>query len=150
MKIEKLLNLAPGMTSSREVILNILYTNNTYYEKSLVVLKPFDISLEQYNVLRILKAQKGKPISMGEIQKRMIAKTSNTTRLVDKLLAKKFVDRYTCEDNRRKILVTITSDGLSLLEHAELAVYQMEDQFTNKLSISEHQKLVELLEKLRQ
>jgi DNA-binding MarR family transcriptional regulator len=65
---------------------------------------------EQFNVLRILR-KKGNPANMSVIQERMIAKTSNTTRLVDKLLLKNFVTRKVCLENRRKIEVLITQKG---------------------------------------
>ena len=73
------------------------------------IMKPYDLSGEQYNVLRILRGQKGCPANMCIIQERMLAKNSNTTRLIDKLLLKDFVTREVCPDNRRKIEVLITT-----------------------------------------
>ena len=66
-------------------------------------LKPHGISLQQFNVLRILRGRKGNPANLQTVQKRMIHKMSNTTRLVDKLIEKKLVNRKICENNRRKI-----------------------------------------------
>ena len=65
-------------------------------------LKPFEVSIQQFNVLRILRGRKGVPANLSTLNERMVTKMSNTTRLVDKLLAKGYVDRVVCESNRRK------------------------------------------------
>ena len=80
MKIEDILKSTVPMDNSKKIILNILYTQSMIAENFNLVLKPFDISGEQYNVLRILRGQKGNPANMSMIQDRMVAKTSNTTR----------------------------------------------------------------------
>ena len=85
MKIEEILKSTVPMDNSKKVILNIMYTQSVITENFNDVLKPYEISGEQYNVLRILRGQKGNPANMCVIQERMLAKTSNTTRLVDKL-----------------------------------------------------------------
>lgn len=126
-----------------------MYSQNVLVEKFNEILKPFELSTEQFNVLRILRGQKGNAVNMGMIQERMIAKTSNTTRLVDKLLNKKLVSRKTCLQNRRKIEVLITSKGLELLLELEPLVIANEKQFTQNLTESELHILNELLEKFR-
>ncbi len=143
------LNLNTDTLTSKQIILNLLHCQNLISEKLSEVLKPYDISTEQFNVLRILRGQKGKPINMGTIQSKMIAKTSNTTRLVDKLLLKSLVDRAVCENNRRKIEVTITEKGLKLLHIVDQKVEQTEKELVNKLSETEKTQLIALLEKFR-
>ncbi len=86
MKIEDAIKSTSELSVEKKTMLNIMYTQNLLAESFNEVLKPFDLSPEQFNVLRILRGQKGNPANMGMIQERMIAKTSNTTRLVDKLL----------------------------------------------------------------
>ena len=113
------------------------------------ILKPYDLSGEQYNVLRILRGQKGKPANMSVIQDRMLAKTSNTTRLVDKLLLKELVTRKVCPENRRKIEVLITQKGLDLLVELDPKVITHEQFFSNNLSAEEIVQLNQLLEKYR-
>jgi len=83
------------------------------------------------------------------IQERMLAKTSNTTRLVDKLLLKELVTRKFCPENRRKIEVSITSKGLHLLDELEPKVNRHESSFSKNLSEIEQLQLNELLEKFR-
>jgi DNA-binding MarR family transcriptional regulator len=86
---------------------------------------------------------------MSVIQERMIAKTSNTTRLVDKLLLKNLCTRNACPDNRRKIEVVLTEKGLELLEKVNPKVEEFETKWVGKLSIEELETLNNLLEKLR-
>src|SRR5690554_965382 len=149
MKIETILKLNADISLPKQTVLNISYTQTLIAEKLSDVLKPYDISTEQLNVLRILRGQKGKPVNMGAIQERMIAKTSNTTRLVDKLLAKGLVDRAVCENNRRKIEVTITDKGLKLLNIVDKLVDNTEDTLCANLTDLEQRQLIELLEKIR-
>jgi DNA-binding MarR family transcriptional regulator len=113
------------------------------------LLKPYDLSGEQYNVLRILRGQKGNPANMCVIQERMLAKTSNTTRLVDKLLLKDFVTRKVCPENRRKIEVLITQKGLDVLKELDPKVIAHEEFFSKNLNAEEIDQLNQLLEKYR-
>jgi len=90
-------------------------------------LKPYDVSLQQFNVLRILRGQKGTPANLSTIQERMVSKMSNTTRLVDKLIRKELVVRVTCPTNRRKVDISITPAGLKLLEEIDGIVNRKEE-----------------------
>lgn len=149
MKIEEVLKSTVPMDNSKKIILNVLYTQNVITESFNEILKPYEISGEQYNVLRILRGQKGNPANMCVIQERMLAKTSNTTRLVDKLLLKELVTREVCPDNRRKIEVSITPKGLDVLKELDPKVTQHEESFSNNLSTHEIMLLNQLLEKYR-
>ncbi len=137
------------MALEKKTLLNVMYTQNVISEKFNELLKPFDLSPEQFNVLRILRGQKGKPANMSMIQERMIAKTSNTTRLVDKLLLKELVLREVCPINRRKMEITITEKGLKLLLQLDPLVEAHEQSFSKNLSVAELELLNELLEKFR-
>ena len=149
MKIEEILKSTIPIDNSKKIILNILYTHHMIAENFNDVLKPYDISSEQYNVLRILRGQKGNPANMSLIQDRMLAKTSNTTRLVDKLLIKDFVTRKVCSENRRKIEVLITKKGLDVLKELDPKVINHENSLSNKLTADEIIQLNHLLEKYR-
>jgi DNA-binding MarR family transcriptional regulator len=87
---------------------------------------------------------------MSLIQERMIAKNSNTTRLIDKLLIKELVTRKVCPENRRKIEVLITPKGLDLLTKLDPEVIQNEEQLSLNLTEDEQTQLIQLLEKYRQ
>ena len=149
MKIEDVIKSTVPMENSKKIILNIMYTQNILAEKFNELLKPYDISGEQYNVLRILRGQKGNPANMCVIQERMLAKTSNTTRLVDKLLLKEFVTREVCPVNRRKIEVSITPKGLAVLNELDPKVTEHEESFSKNLNPDEIILLDQLLEKYR-
>lgn len=149
MKIEDLIKTNAVLSVSKKVLLNILYTQQIISTEFNETLKPYDLSGEQYNVLRILRGQKGIPANMSLIQERMIAKTSNTTRLVDKLLLKKYVTRKECPENRRKIEVNITQSGLDILNELEPKIIEHENSFSKKLEAPELELLNNLLEKYR-
>lgn len=149
MKIEDEIKSTVALDVSKKIILNVLYTQNVITDKFNEILKPFDISGEQYNVLRILRGQKGLPANMCVIQERMLARTSNTTRLVDKLLLKNLVTRNVCPENRRKIEVMITQKGLDVLALLDPKVIQHEEAFSKNLTLEELEQLNSLLEKYR-
>lgn len=150
MKIEDVIKSSIPMSASKRAVLNLMYTQKLLSDQVQGILKPFDISSEQFNVLRILRGQKGNPANMNLIQERMIAKTSNTTRLVDKLLAKELVTRKVCPANRRKIEVGITQKGLGLLLELDPLVESHEMSLMGHLSTQELETLNRLLDKLRQ
>ena len=112
-------------------------------------LKPFDISIEQFNVLRILRGKKGEPTNLQDIQERMISKMSNTTRLVDKLILKGYVERFICEKNRRKVDIYVTENGLNVLKELDPIVEKIEEALTSNLTEKELIELNILLTKLR-
>lgn len=149
MKIEDVIKTKAQLSIGTRTILNISYTKNIMTDKFSEILKPHDISEEQFNVLRILRGQKGNPTNMSVIQERMLAKTSNTTRLVDKLLLKNLVTRNVCPENRRKIEIYITQKGLDLLTILDPLVIEYNNYFTDNMTIAELEKLNFLLEKLR-
>lgn len=149
MKIEEILKSTVPMDNSKKIILNILYTQNVITDNFNEILKPYEISGEQYNVLRILRGQKGNPANMCMIQERMLAKTSNTTRLVDKLLLKDLVTRKVCPENRRKIEVLITQKGLDFLKELDPKVIAHDQFFSKNLDSEEINQLNQLLEKYR-
>jgi DNA-binding MarR family transcriptional regulator len=149
MTIEEEIKSTVPLDISKKIILNVLYTQNVVSDKMNEILKPYDLSGEQYNVLRILRGQKGNPANMCVIQERMLAKTSNTTRLVDKLLLKELVTRNVCPENRRKINVLVTQKGLDILNKLDPKIKEHENSFAQNLSATELELLNELLEKYR-
>lgn len=149
MNIEELIKSTVKLSIEKKTMLNLTVTRNIVADRFNEMLKPYDISAEQYNVLRILRGQKGKPLNMQDIQERMVTKNSNTTRLIDKLLIKKMVKRNICTENRRKIEVYITEKGLKTLGELDPKIDEHDLLFTKKLSPEELELLNNLLEKLR-
>ena len=134
--------------STRDSILSILKTSLRINKKLNDVFKKYEISEQQFNILRILRGQRGKPSSLKTIQKRMVHLMSNTTRLVDKLILKDFVLRETCKINRRKIDIFITDKGLKFLDEINPIIDKSEELMTTNLSEEEKNILTNLLNKI--
>ena len=117
MNIETAIKATKPMPFETKTVINILYTSRFIEEHIQAILKRFDPTLTapQYNVLRILQGQEGKPVNLATVQERMIDKNSNTTRLIDKLVSKKYVKSCICKTNRRKIELSITLNGQTIL-----------------------------------
>jgi DNA-binding MarR family transcriptional regulator len=134
---------------TKQIIISILETNCKVLEILGQALKPYEISLQQFNVLRILRGQKGVPANLSTVQERMVNRMSNTTRIIDKLIDKNFVQRNICEKNRRKIELFITDEGMSLLKVVDPVVDKAEKQITQALRSDEQENLFELLRKIK-
>jgi MarR family transcriptional regulator, 2-MHQ and catechol-resistance regulon repressor len=149
MSIEEDIKSTVKLQNYQKTVINLVYTSNWMKEKSKGFYKDYDISSEQYNVLRILRGQKGNPANLSTIQERMLNKMSNTTRLIDKLIKKELVIRQSCESNRRKIEIYITKKGLTLLAELDSIVDSNNKELTKNLNTNELEKLNTLLDKLR-
>ena len=112
-------------------------------------LKPFGLSLQQFNILRILRGRGGKPATIKLLTERMIDKMSNASRLVDKLKEKGFVERRECPSDRRQVDILITDAGLEMIDHASKAVEASQNRIFGNLSEEEAVTLSQLLDKLR-
>ncbi|MDB4297212.1 MarR family transcriptional regulator [Flavobacteriaceae bacterium] len=119
-------------------------------EKLNVFFKTYDLTVQQYNILRILRGQQGKAINLYVLQKHMIHKMSNTTRLIEKLRIKELVNREPCPVNRRKVEITITNKGLGLLDGIEVAIKDFELALVKPLTVEELTTMNSLLEKIRE
>lgn len=148
-ELEDILKTTAKLPLSKKTVLNISYSSICIKDEITTVLKPYDISIEQFNVLRILRGKKGEPANLQDIQERMINKMSNTTRLVDKLILKGLVERFICEKNRRKVDIFITEQGLNLLNQIDPVIEKTEERFTSNLSVEELETLNTLLTKIR-
>jgi DNA-binding MarR family transcriptional regulator len=149
MKIEEHIK-TKNLSEYKKVLINIIYTANFLNDEISAVLKPFDISIQQFNVLRILKGQKDKPANLSTIQDRMVSKMSNTTRLVDKLIDKKLVIRRICPDNRRKVEIMITDEGKFFLGKVNKSVETKELELTSNLKGEELKEINLLLNQIRE
>ena len=94
-----------------KAVINLIFTGNFIVQRQQAFMKPFGITMQQFNVLRILQGQKGQAISVLSITERMLDKMSNASRLVDKLFAKKLVSRVQCDKDRRAVDVFILPAG---------------------------------------
>ena len=116
MKIEEEINQSKFNSSQEKVIVNIIFTANAIEDAFKKALKMYEISLPQYNVLRILKGRKDGYATCGDLKEVMLDKNPDVTRLCDKLVLKKLIVRSSNKNNRRQILLRISDKGLTALE----------------------------------
>ena len=113
-------------------------------------LKEFGMTEPQFNVLRVLRSAKGEPLTVQEILNNMVQRSSNVTRIIDKLLKKGYVNRQECATNRRKMDITITEAGREILEKLDAKVYDFHRPRMDKLTEEELVTLKALIQKLKQ
>ncbi|WP_452600216.1 MarR family winged helix-turn-helix transcriptional regulator [Pontimicrobium sp. MEBiC01747] len=128
-----------------KALLNVIYTANWINNKQNAYFRPFGISPQQFNILRILKGAK-KPIKVQTIKERMLERSPNATRLMDKLCDKQLIERLPCAEDRRVVYISITDKGLMLLD--DISKDYKKDLLEN-LSEEEAQQLSNLLDKMR-
>lgn len=128
-----------------KALLNIKFTANYLDTIGNTILKPFNISEQQYNILRILRGAED-AITVKTIKERMVQKSPNATRLMDKLCNKGLIERDRCENDRRVVYVKISTKGLALLNKIKINEF---DGYMNNISENEAKLLNELLDKLR-
>jgi DNA-binding MarR family transcriptional regulator len=129
--------------------INILFTGSWLHQMDATRLKKHGITPEQYNVLRILRGSHPKPLMLADISSRMIDRSSNATRLVEKLRLKNLVKREICENNRRQVDIVITDKGLGLLSKIDKQTSEWLSILKN-ISKSEARELSRILDKLRE
>jgi DNA-binding MarR family transcriptional regulator len=139
-----------NIEKNRVIVVTLLRVGNKMNEELNFFIKQFGISLPQFNVLRILRGQKGKAANLSTINEHMIHKMSNTTRLIDKLIEKEYVQRTICANNRRKIELFITPNGLQLLVDIDNKLDRKEAQLLEEIDPNEKDLLTSLLSKLIQ
>lgn len=132
----------------QKLSINLIYTGNWIMYQQMEMLRGFEITPQQYNVLRILRGHSHAPMKVNEISERMLDKTSNTSRLVDKLLAKELLVRKVCPSDRRAVDVIITEKGLTILKEIDPLVDNWEKNLYS-LSPQEADTVSQLLDKLR-
>lgn len=149
MSIEQAIKTIHKLGITTKTVINLMYTTRFVEEKITAVLKEHDITMQQFNVLRILRGQKGNPANLSTIQERMVDRSSNASRLVDKLLKKNWAERRVCPTNRRKVEITITDQGTRLLQTLDPIMEENNKDILSNLSENELENLNHLLDKLR-
>lgn len=148
MDLEKELRQRPFQNEMEKAIVNILFTSSWIGYSELSVLKHHDLSMQQYNVLRILKGCYPAKASINYIIERMIDKTSNASRIVEKLRQKGLISRISCPKDRRQVEIEITPEGTDLLEKATDELHRLHI-FHSALAPEEARQLNQLLDKIR-
>ena len=127
---------------------NTMFTANWLISAVKDILRPFGLTHQQYNVLRILQGKKEAPCSADSIKEVMIDKSPDLTRLLDRLIEKDYVSRAVCQGNRRKLDIKITEKGSDLLMSVtpKIALHHRQ---TQKITDKEAVELSRILDKMR-
>ena len=149
MKLEEAIKSNRFTDEQHRATVNLLYS--TYWLKSnlSIVLKECGLTLEQHNVLRILRGSHPGQLCVKEIASRIVEKSSNVPRIVDRLVAKKLVKRAQSKEDKRETLVSLTEKGIATIEHAKNEVERLTKEIVN-LTANEAATLNALLEKMRE
>jgi DNA-binding MarR family transcriptional regulator len=147
MTIEKDINQYKFRNEYQKATINFIYTYNWMNEQMKLFFEPYDITSQQFNILRILRGA-GEPLSTLQIRQRMLDKMSDTSRIVDRLIKKKLVKKSICESDKRLVDVTINEKGKKLLEEMDVRSDAMDSVLKN-LSEQDAKILNGLLDKIR-
>lgn len=150
MRLEDEIKQVKFANDYQRAMLNVIFTANWLEVGISQLLKKYDMSSQQYNVLRILRGSRPNPLNLLDIQERMMDKMSNATRLVEKLRQKGLLTRVQCPTNRRKVEIEITDKGMEVLKELDPAMDQNDQLLATKLTADEVKLLGDLLDKLRE
>lgn len=148
MGIEKDIQQAKFRSARQKVMVNMIFTMNWIKDRTRAFFEDEDITPQQFNILRILRGSYPHPLSTLQIRERMLEKMSDTSRIVDRLIAKNLVKKVTCKTDRRLVDVVITDKGKKLLEKMDQRQDEMDNVLSN-LSEKDANILSDLLDRIR-
>lgn len=148
MRLEEEIKQKEFKSKQQRAFLNLIFTSGHLCLEQTRFFKPYSLSAQQYNVLRILRGQNGNPVTIGLIQERMLDIQSNASRLIDKLEEKNLVSRIVCPKDKRQMDITITNEGLEILKELDDKLESNENQII--LTDEESDVLNDLLNKIRE
>jgi MarR family transcriptional regulator, 2-MHQ and catechol-resistance regulon repressor len=148
MGIEKDIQQAKFRNPQQKAAINLIYTLSWMRERTKLIFDSEDITPQQFNILRILRGSFPQPLSTLQIRERMLEKMSDTSRIVDRLIAKGLVKKITCKNDRRLVDVIITDKGKKLLERLDTRQDEIDGVLSN-LSEKDANILSDLLDKIR-
>lgn len=147
MSIEDDIQQSKFNSEYHKMSVNLIFTYNWAMERAKRFFEKADLTMQQYNILRILRGA-GKPLSTLQIRQRMLDKMSDTSRIVDRLLKKDLVEKVVCKNDRRLVDVTISDKGLTLLNKLDSHTHELDSHLTG-ISEDEARVMNQLLDKLR-
>lgn len=150
MSLEQSISQSKFDSEQEKLMINVIYSANLLNLITSRLFKPYDLSPQQYNVLRILRGQKGKSIALMDIEHRMLDKSSNVSRLVDKLISKDLVNRSVSSKDRRRIEIIITSRGKSVLKEIDVILADMNSKIKAIISDDNAKQTNRILDQLRE
>lgn len=132
----------------QKAAVNLIYTTNWLEAKFAPLMREFGLTVQQFNILRILRGQHPTPATINLLKERMLDKMSDASRLVDRLLEKGYLSRQVCGKDRRRVDILITQAGLDLLEKIDVHEQKFYSELIN-LTSEEADLLNDLLDKFR-
>ena len=148
MKIGQEIKQGKFKNEYQKLAINLGFTSSWAERAVACKLKAYKLTPQQFNILRILRGQQPNPATINLLTERMVDKSSNASRLVDKLIKKELVSRRECPTDRRQVDVKITKKGLDLLAKVDIEEDSWTESFKS-LTTSEAKELNRLLDKLR-
>jgi len=148
MKLEEAIGSNKFADAKHKALINLMYTSYWFKTHASASLKERDLTIEQFNVLRILKGKYPERVCIKDIRSRMIEKNSNVPRIVDRLLLKGLVRRTASEEDKRETLITLTEKGVYQLDEASARMNKVQNDIFG-LDEAEAVMLNELMEKMR-
>jgi DNA-binding MarR family transcriptional regulator len=139
----------PFQSASQEAVLSLMRTTDLIRRQGAALVEPHGITLQQYNVLRILRGAGDAGLPTLEVAERMVEQTPGVTRLLDRLEAKELVRRQRCPRDRRQHLCWITAKGLALLEKLDVVIARTHDELLRGLKQKDLAALIRLLDAIR-
>jgi DNA-binding MarR family transcriptional regulator len=149
MRLEDEIKTKQFRSEGHKLSVNLIYTYGWLINRNAKFFQGFGLTLQQYNILRILRGQFPQPCNIQLLKERMLDKQSDVSRLIDRLHNKHLIDRATSTTDRRKLDIVISQKGLDLLQEMEPVVRKMDDCF-DALSESELQETNRLLDLIRE
>lgn len=150
MSLDQSISQSKFDSEQEKLMINVIYSANLLNLITSRLFKPYELSPQQYNVLRILRGQKGESIALMDIEHRMLDKSSNVSRLVDKLISKDLVNRSVSSKDRRRIEIVITSRGLSVLKEIDVILADMNSKIKAIISDDNAKQTNRILDQLRE
>lgn len=139
----------PFASPAQEAVVGLFRTVSLLHRRFEAAMEPYGITLQQYNVLRILRGAK-EPLPTMEIGERMIEQTPGITRLLDRLEDKNLIARERCTEDRRRVHCVITEQGLEIVNALDEPISRLDETSLSMLDEADQKKLIELLDIIRQ
>lgn len=147
-RIEDEIKQSKFRSEGQKLIINLIYTYNQVSGQMITLLGTYGLTVQQYNILRILKGQYPAPATNNLVKDRMLDRNSDVTRIVDRMIRNGLVTRTSCEKDRRRVDILITQAGMDMLDAIQAQEIKMDD-ITGNLTMEEQVGLNTLLNKLR-
>lgn len=148
MRLEDEIQQSKFRNQRQKLLINLFYTYNVLSTKMQEFLKTESLTMQQYNILRILRGQHPNPATNSLVKERMLDKNSDVTRIIDRMIRDGLVSRVNCEADRRRVDITITELGLKKLSRLDQQALVM-DEIGNGVTEEEAVIFNDMLDKLR-